>query len=109
MHLNLAITQEELQQYTSTAVRRGIAADLARAVKDVVASTNSRRGRAHGSNIDLTTYAPTSVIVEPGPLFADVEDIKERFDARTTEARSTKQAMLLCSICGYPACNLLSI
>ena len=42
---------------------------------------NQHHGRAQGSTIDMETYCPPEVKRAMGPLFGDIDGIKERYDA----------------------------
>ena len=59
-------------------VRWCCAAALVGELQVVMRVSNRRLGRAAASPIDLTTYAPAQVVLQPGPLFDDVDGIASR-------------------------------
>jgi hypothetical protein len=105
--LGLAATQEELGTFASNCVRRGCAATLVGTIQAVIKASNKRLGRAPESSIDLSTYAPDSVVLQPGPLFEDVAGIAARVREHLSWHLSPQRQSMLCLICGYPKCECL--
>jgi len=103
--LRLATTKEELSTFTSTCVRRGCAAALVGELQAVMRASNHRLGRAATSSIDLSTYAPEEVVLQPGPLFDDVDGIASRVQEYFALHAGPRVAALTCPVCGYPRCS----
>ena len=103
-HLGLVTTQEELEGYASNCVRRGCAADLGAKLEAVLEASNKRKGRGTKSRMDLDVYMPDDVVLQPGPLFEDPQDIEARFKDSLAQALGPLREDLLCPICGYPKC-----
>ena len=104
-HLGLASTEEEIKGFASNCVRRGCAAGVVGTMQAVLAQSNKRNGRALESSIDVDVYAPDDVVMAPGALFEDLEDIEERCRQHLGELLPTRVADLLCVVCGLPCCQ----
>jgi hypothetical protein len=102
--MELDLTQEELRQLTSQAVRSGVSVGVARSVRKELDGTNKALGRSSGSNMDIGVYTPKEVLMEPGPVFGDVEGIARRLEAAVSAHFGEVKTELLCVACGYPKC-----
>ncbi len=105
LQLGIPITVEELQKFTSKSVRVGVSCDVSRAVRSVLVDSNQKQGRAPGSKVDLSTYTPKDVLMEPGPIFANTQDIRAKLEGAIADHFNPIKANLCCASCGFPACG----
>lgn len=103
--LGLPYTKEEIHKFTSKSVRSGVSAQVARVVRESLTGKNKSLGRSATSTMDLGTYCPKEVLMEPGPLFADVESAKARLGEALAKHFAPIKDKLICEVCGYPQCN----
>jgi hypothetical protein len=106
--LGLATCDQHLASFTSQSIRSGVAAGVVRLLKDTLAGANKFHGRAKRSKIDTEVYCPDHVFLEPGPLFANAEEINSTMAQFLANRFHPLKENLLCSICGFPACKCLS-
>jgi hypothetical protein len=104
-HLGLVHNAEHANTFDCNSIRRGVAADVAKLLKDALGNLNLKHGRREGSLTGILVYTPRSVVVQPGLLHTDLDSIQEAFSAKVSEHVESMQATLLCIVCGYPACQ----
>ena len=97
--------QKDVGAYTSTAVRRGVGGAVAKKMKAVLEGVGKSTGRASGSSIDLTTYTAPNVVLQPGPLYGDIEGIQQRYDETLGGLVQKNKDKLLCKFCGMAGCT----
>ena len=102
--MDLSLTPEEIGKLTSKSVRSGVSAEVARVVRDTLTELNRKHGRASSSSMDLSVYCPKEVLMEPGPLFGNTEQIAAKLQSSLAEHFAKKKTELLCRACGFPAC-----
>jgi hypothetical protein len=103
--MSLGLTEPEVNQLTSKAVRSGVSAGVAREVRDVVNGKNRSLGRSASSKMDIGVYTPKEVLMEPGPLHGDTEGIAAKLEQAISEHFAPLQDQLLCPACGFPHCE----
>jgi hypothetical protein len=104
-HNGIVTDAEHAKQFTSKAIRRGIAAEVVSALRDAAGKLNMRHGRAISSTIDAALYAPRTVIVEPGLLHVDLVGIQKDMDDYIQGKLASPAKASLCASCGYPHCK----
>jgi hypothetical protein len=104
-HLGLVHNDEHAETFDCNSIRRGVAADVTQLLKDALGKLNLKHGRREGSLTGILVYTPRSVVVQPGLLHTDVGSIQEAFDNKVSEHVQRMRATLLCTTCGYPACQ----
>ena len=95
---------EHAKTFTFQAVRRGVSAEVVRALRQAIGGLNMRHGRAIASNMDAAVYCPRTVLVEPGLLHVDTDGIQQAMDAYLHENLTTPAMSNVCRTCGYPDC-----
>ena len=65
-------------QFTSTSIRRGNALTTEIEVQNLREQRNLTCAWAHKSRVALSNYCPWTVMVQPGPLFTNVDEVEER-------------------------------
>lgn len=103
--LKLPTTVEHLKSFTSQSVRVGVGSQVAKVIREQLLESNQQHGRAPGSMQDAGTYVPDQVLMAPGPLFGDMQGIKQRMQAAEELHFGSLKQSLLCTYCGYPACK----
>ena len=92
-----------LDDFTTISLRKGTAVQSTHVVQEDLAAINKLHGRAPGSNLDLTVYAPANVLLCPGQL-VDKEASNAAFAIALENHFGQLKGELLCKVCGYPAC-----
>lgn len=103
--LQLAATSEQLYKYTSKSIRNGVAAEVSRAVRESLVGQNKKNGRSSNSQMDIATYAPAEVLVEPGALFGNKVAIQQKLEEAIANHFLPIKHNLLCAACGFPECD----
>ena len=71
-------------------------------IAGVLARHNQAHGRSQHSNIDIAVYCPPEVLHLSGPLFGDIEGIKDVYDAFISERTAqVKLNTAKCIACGW--------
>ena len=104
LSLGLVSTDDHLATFQLKSIRQGAAAESVAIIKDALAGSNRKRGRAPTSKMDVEVYAPSNALLAPGPLFApELED--QLYKSTLEEHFSHCKGELLCTVCGYPQCG----
>lgn len=103
--LGLITTQCQLRTFTAQSVRVGVSVEVVLQLREALTHQNALHGRARSSVMDTTAYVPDNVLMAPGPLFGNIEEIQARFDVFLTSYFEPIKQQLLCLTCGYPACT----
>ena len=90
--------------FSSKSVRRGNGTTTWGIVREILHFQNPMHGRMKFSLMEFH-YAGEDVILAPGPLFTDIEDIQHEFEEFLCEGLDHRKNSLLCRACGYPACK----
>jgi hypothetical protein len=101
----LPLAASDVKMYTSMAVRRGVGGAATRALASAMHGANRETGRAEGSRMNSSTYTTEAVWREPGPLYADVARIQQRYEEEVTALVVERKRGLLCSACAMPHCE----
>jgi hypothetical protein len=104
-HNEIVTDAEHAKQFTSKAIRRGVAAEVVAALRNAAGNLNMRHGRAIKSTMDAALYCPRNVIVEPGLLHVDLDGIQGAMDDYIKLKLASPGKASLCATCGYPHCK----
>ena len=103
--LKLPITAEAVYKYTSKSIRNGVAAEVSRTVRAALLGHNKVHGRSASSRMDINTYAPAEVLLEPGPVFGNEAEINTKLQEAVASHFLPIKHQLLCAMCGFPDCS----
>ena len=104
-YCGLPSTVHELKQWTSTSVRRGNAVTIEVEVQRLRAQRNKQFAWGPASPTPRKHYCPEGVILQPGSLFLDTEDIDRKCIQVIGQAFLEKHTKVLCQRCGFPDCK----
>ncbi len=99
----LVLNEEHAKTFGVNAVRRGLAAEVARLVQEKLHELNNQRGRGSSSDTDLVVYCPRTILVKPGLLHMNTEHIEDYFNTQLSQRFAALKGELLCVVCGYPS------
>ena len=101
----LAKTYDDLLQFTSTSIRRGNAITIEMEVQRLRAQRNKQFAWGPDSPNPRQHYCPEGVILQPGSLFLDTEEIDRKCTLVIRQAVLEKHTKDLCQRCGFPDCK----
>jgi hypothetical protein len=104
MLLGLVIDDRHHRSFTTKSIRKGVAAESVRLMKEFMVTRNLHLGRASSSNMEVSTYCPRRVLMAPGPLH-DRHHSDAILAQALTRAGEERKTHILCAACGYANCS----